>query len=60
MQVRDLLLTTTKAELLPSAMHDRLRITGGPNAPIYNSGYMDGFNVIRIDSENLYLLKLVK
>jgi hypothetical protein len=31
-----------------------------PNIPIYNSGYMDGFNVIRVNTENLYLLKLHK
>jgi hypothetical protein len=32
----------------------------GPNAPIYNNGYMDGFNVISINSEYLYLLNLAK
>jgi hypothetical protein len=32
----------------------------GPNAPIYNKGYMDGFSVIRINSEYLNLLKLSK
>ncbi|MDX8339759.1 FG-GAP-like repeat-containing protein [Draconibacterium sp. IB214405] len=37
-----------------------IQLRGPGNSSIYNNGYMDGFNVIRINRENLYLLRLKK
>jgi hypothetical protein len=50
----------TKAYDAAYGQHSIIVKINGPNTPIYNSGYMDGFNVIRVNTENLYLLKLHK